>query len=217
MIEQLKVIDSAQPFQRSVKDFVRVLEENPLLDGRLIEDISLTAGDNYIDHKLDRVPVGFLVVGSDDGRVIGSDRQIVNLTTPRTNAADTFAATLGYPFVIMPHAATLVSVQAGAATVGAGNAQYDLYYWRGAADQGTALVAPMVLAVAFTEYPGTIAPNLALLEDDLLHYRVTGAGSGTTGGSITLEFESGVFCSAWDDKRLTLTSGNAVDVNLWVF
>ena len=60
MIEQLKIIDSSDPFQRSVDDFVRVLEENPRLDGRMIEDIALVAATPLaIDHKLARQPVGW--------------------------------------------------------------------------------------------------------------------------------------------------------------
>lgn len=60
MIEQLKTSNLADMFQRFVKDFVRVLEENPRLDGISIKGIVLAAGvAQEINHKLDRQPVGW--------------------------------------------------------------------------------------------------------------------------------------------------------------
>ena len=60
MIEQLKTVDLSQPFQRFVKDFVKVLERNPRLSGRMIEDIALVATvPQAINHKLARLPVGW--------------------------------------------------------------------------------------------------------------------------------------------------------------
>lgn len=216
MIPQLKTSDLKETFQRFVKDFAKVLEENPMLDGRLVEDLQLAQGNTTLDHKLDRLPVGFLVVGSDDGRLIGSERQIVNLNEARTNAADTFAGTLTHPFMIMPSDSVLIDVKLAAQNVGAGGAFYDLYWWRGAVDQGTTLLAPVGIAAAMTAYTGSIVTS-NFSENDMLHFRVQGGGSATINGTITLEFESGVFCASWDTRRMTLTSGSAVNVNLWVF
>jgi hypothetical protein len=63
MIEQLKTSDLSQVFQRFVKDFVRVLEDNPTLDMRIIRGITLApATAQAIDHGLGRQPVGWFPV-----------------------------------------------------------------------------------------------------------------------------------------------------------
>lgn len=60
MIEQLKTSDIADAFQRFVKDFVRVLEENARLDGVRLTGINLAAATPLvINHGLDRQPVGW--------------------------------------------------------------------------------------------------------------------------------------------------------------
>ena len=47
---------------QNVKKFAKVLEDNPLLDGRLIEDVDLAnAVNTTIDHKLGRQPMGWIV------------------------------------------------------------------------------------------------------------------------------------------------------------
>ena len=217
MIEQLKVIDSSDPFQRSVDDFVQVLEKNPLLDGWLVEDLSLIEGINYLDHKLDRTPVGYLMVGSDNGQIVGSDRELVAWNIDATAGADTFIASIYYPHVILPHAAQLVSVQGTASGILGVAAQFDVYWWRATIDNGTVLSAPMGIALGgFTIQSGVVVTN-TFQADDVLHFRVQGNGSVTNGAGITLELEVGVVCNAWDDSRMTFFSGRDVDVNLWVF
>ena len=62
MIEQLNTSDLTETFQRFVKDFVKPLEDNPLIDGRHITGIVVpTAGNIVVNHLLDRTPVGWIL------------------------------------------------------------------------------------------------------------------------------------------------------------
>lgn len=47
--------------QQNIKRFVKVLEDNPLLDGRLIEGQALAVGTTAINHKLGREPRGWIL------------------------------------------------------------------------------------------------------------------------------------------------------------
>ena len=48
--------------QQNIKKFAKVLEDNPLLDGRLLEDVALNAAANTdINHGLGRVPRGWIL------------------------------------------------------------------------------------------------------------------------------------------------------------
>ena len=48
--------------QQNVKKFVKVLEDNPLLDGVLIEDVDLNAAANTeINHRMGRQPRGWIL------------------------------------------------------------------------------------------------------------------------------------------------------------
>lgn len=48
--------------QQNVKKFVKVLEDNPLLDGTFLEGIALNAAANtVINHKLGRRPRGWIL------------------------------------------------------------------------------------------------------------------------------------------------------------
>ena len=93
MIEQLKTADLADIFQRFMKDFVRVLEDNPRLDGRFIRGIDLVATvPQAIDHKLGRVPVGWettdiVWAGAVDATVRQTawDDKTITLDAPVTN------------------------------------------------------------------------------------------------------------------------------------
>ncbi len=40
--------------------------ENPLLKGVILKDVTLAIGDNTVDHKLQRVPQGYLVIDMKD-------------------------------------------------------------------------------------------------------------------------------------------------------
>lgn len=48
--------------QSNVAQAVSEFIKSPLLDGRLIEDLSLTTSSTRIEHKLGRVPRGYLIV-----------------------------------------------------------------------------------------------------------------------------------------------------------
>ena len=58
--------------QTNVKNFVKVLEDNPLLDGHLLENIELDAGDNAINHRLGRRLRGWIVTRLYDPTVAGA-------------------------------------------------------------------------------------------------------------------------------------------------
>jgi len=49
--------------QQNVKKWAKILEDNPLLDGRLIEDVEITAAALTIDvnHGLGRQPRGWII------------------------------------------------------------------------------------------------------------------------------------------------------------
>ena len=44
--------------------------QNPLLYGNLIADVALTTGDNTINHRLGREPLGYIIVAVDAAAVI---------------------------------------------------------------------------------------------------------------------------------------------------
>ncbi len=50
-------------FQANVKDFVKALEDNPLLDGVLIEDVEFVGAalTVVVNHKLARKPRGWII------------------------------------------------------------------------------------------------------------------------------------------------------------
>jgi len=57
-------------FQNNIKDFVKVLEDNPLLDGRFIEDIVFSGAVTVnVQHKLDRKPRGWILTDLTGGLV----------------------------------------------------------------------------------------------------------------------------------------------------
>lgn len=69
--------------QQNIKRFVKVLEDNPVLDGRLIEDIDvpLPPATVEVEHKLDRQPRGWIVCDVDAStyvyRIAWNDKTIV--------------------------------------------------------------------------------------------------------------------------------------------
>ena len=57
--------------QDRLQDFFRVLDGCPLLEGRLIENVALTAAvETKVEHKLGRLPEGWIVV---DRRSVSGD------------------------------------------------------------------------------------------------------------------------------------------------
>lgn len=75
-------------FRIAVQSALRDLNRCPILDGNLVEDVSLSSGSNSINHKLGRNPVGYLVVksenGVDDLYMTSSNRS--NITVYSSNA-----------------------------------------------------------------------------------------------------------------------------------
>lgn len=51
--------------QSNVEIFTRPLTNLPLLDGRLIEDITLSTSETLVDHKLGRAYRGWIIVDKD--------------------------------------------------------------------------------------------------------------------------------------------------------
>lgn len=52
----------SQRLQSNIEDAVTAALKNPLLDGRLLNDVALISGNTKIEHKLDRKIRGYLVV-----------------------------------------------------------------------------------------------------------------------------------------------------------
>lgn len=51
--------------QENVEEVVAPLLKNPLLDGQILSNISLTTGSNSVSHKLGRKLQGWLIVDKD--------------------------------------------------------------------------------------------------------------------------------------------------------
>lgn len=69
---RLEEVDSKElrRVQANLADFVQPLVRNPLLDGVLLEGVSLAAGTNTVAHGLGRAPRGVLpLLGNADARV----------------------------------------------------------------------------------------------------------------------------------------------------
>ena len=63
--------DEVRDLQLRLKEFFDQFKNNPLLTGRLIENLAITSGTPLvIDHKLNRTPVGFLVIQKNANSVI---------------------------------------------------------------------------------------------------------------------------------------------------
>jgi len=70
-------------FQQQVISAVDPVLENPIVNGRLIESITITSGINRIDHGLGRTLVGWIVVRN-GASVTFYDNQSTNSTPDRT-------------------------------------------------------------------------------------------------------------------------------------
>lgn len=66
MIPNYKKIRSENSDIRQIQDAIALvidqISSKDILDGILVEDISLVSGVNLVSHKLDRAPKGFIVV-----------------------------------------------------------------------------------------------------------------------------------------------------------
>jgi len=58
-----------QAVVNSIVDFVRPLEQNPILDFRIIQDVTITTSATDIQHKLGRAWQGWFVVSRTNGVV----------------------------------------------------------------------------------------------------------------------------------------------------
>ena len=74
--------------QSSIEAAFRSLDRVPLIDGRLIEGVSITASERPVPHNLKRVPKGFIVVDLDSAclvhRSAESTERYLYLTGSRT-------------------------------------------------------------------------------------------------------------------------------------
>ena len=80
-------------FQNNIKDFVKVLEDNPLLDGTLIEDVEFGGAVTVnIAHKLGRKPRGWILTDLTVGaRIVIRDDWDDKFLTLTSNGACTIS------------------------------------------------------------------------------------------------------------------------------
>jgi hypothetical protein len=60
-----KVYEGSQESQRlqtNIQSALTSILRNPLLDGRLVEDVELVTGSNKLEHKLERAVRGYILV-----------------------------------------------------------------------------------------------------------------------------------------------------------
>jgi hypothetical protein len=63
--------DNLEQIQTNVQQFITALTFIPILRGRLIDDIFVdSAIDNRIEHKLNRVPKGYLITKMDSPAIV---------------------------------------------------------------------------------------------------------------------------------------------------
>lgn len=55
-------IPELQQVINNIADFTKPLENNPLLDGRILQDVVIGTSDTNIPHKLERPWVGWFVI-----------------------------------------------------------------------------------------------------------------------------------------------------------
>lgn len=67
----------------TIQDIVNTLQSNPLLNGRLIKDITVVStSDKVIDHGLSKIPNGYIIVSKTahcDLRLVSSDVLTITL------------------------------------------------------------------------------------------------------------------------------------------
>jgi hypothetical protein len=66
---QLPLNLSTSQMQTRWKSILDPVLANPLLQGRLISNISLVPGDNVINHKLGRAQIGWIVTDNNEGDI----------------------------------------------------------------------------------------------------------------------------------------------------
>jgi hypothetical protein len=69
--------------QQNIAQAVAGAISSPLLDGRLIRDTALSSGANKIEHKLNRVPIGYILVDIDNNSTVyrtAKDKLYLTLT-----------------------------------------------------------------------------------------------------------------------------------------
>lgn len=80
-----QTLPELQAVINSVADFVRPLEQNPVIDGRLIEGVVISTSTTDIPHKLGRSWVGWVVTSRTSG--------VVPYETTQTNSASFLSLT----------------------------------------------------------------------------------------------------------------------------
>ena len=76
--------DRVEGLQNSLESSFRSFQSCPLLDGHLLEDVSLVSGLNTIDHKLGRPIRGWIITRSNGGLHIPSVDQDNNRHDDKT-------------------------------------------------------------------------------------------------------------------------------------
>ncbi len=76
--------------QDETRELFRTVFESAIIDGRLLEDVTLTTGqDNVVGHKLDRTPVGILLAMSSAEATIWHTSKSNKVIVVRTSATVT--------------------------------------------------------------------------------------------------------------------------------
>lgn len=57
-LDEYKAQQAQQLLNQAVNEIISV----PVLNGRLLENVQLASGSNDVEHKLNRVPVGYIIV-----------------------------------------------------------------------------------------------------------------------------------------------------------
>lgn len=92
MIPELRRVrsndDSLRQLQDGVDFVLRAISTKEILDGVLIQDISITSGTaKIVDHKLGRVPLGYIVVSRNANSNIWTSTSSVPSSVLKLNAS----------------------------------------------------------------------------------------------------------------------------------
>ena len=85
--------EDIEQVQNSLENIFRSIEACPLLDGHLLERITLANGDNTISHKLGRKLKGWIITRHRETPSDIIDRQKTNNATDRTLVLNSSVAT----------------------------------------------------------------------------------------------------------------------------
>jgi hypothetical protein len=99
MIPELEIqhtgTEEVERLQENVKKFVKVLEDNPLLDGRIVEEVAFDGvADTTFNHGLGRMPLGCFPVYWETGATMAIAFGQSAMTTNTITAFADVACTL---------------------------------------------------------------------------------------------------------------------------